>query len=926
MLLGLFLLDVKAQQLNMGDELPIDPNIRIGQFDNGMTYYLSHNKKPAGMADFYIVFDVGAIQEEDHQAGLAHFLEHMAFNGTKHFPANTLTRWLEQTGLQFGTNLNAATGMEMTYYQIMQVPLKRESTIDSLLLVLHDWSGFLTLRDKDIDKERGIIIEERRQRNNAQFRISNQAAKYIYGDTRFSHRDLLGSEEFLHSFSPQLIRDFYQRWYRPDLQSIVIVGDFNVDEMEAKLKKVMASIPAKKTPANKEIIPIPNNNEPLVAVITDPEQQVCNANLYIKRPAVPKELNNRVGATYMNMLINVAISMTNIRLGELMRQPECPFTNTRLLNSVITNTCDALELQVTARGNAIAEAFSSAYGELERIRRYGFTADELEFVRTGILRAGKQVYETAAQRTNGMLGQLLINHSAKNTPLMSPEFQWTMVQLMMQRLTLEEVNELIKNLITVSNNVLIISAPEKEKASLPDEKDLAHFISWVRNAEIDPYVRETVDIPLLKEQITPGRVVKKEQGAYGATVWTLNNGIRIVILPTPYSPGQIVMKGLAEGGLSTVSEKDFYTASIAAQIAGMSGLGELNAEQLPNAIGSKVVQVQPSIERFTSSLNGSSAKSDVETMLQLSYLYFKHPRFDRSQFDLLIEANRQNIVNGAFSPEFRITQAINKMTYGDNPRAQIPNEEILSTIDFTKISEIYNSLFCDAAKNYTFYFLGDIDSDIFQPLVEKYLGGLPAGSHTLKWHDDKVRAIRGNKEERIYLQMETPKSLISFNYSGDMLYNQQNTLLTGLLAAYLQSRYTQTIREEMGGTYGINVTGTLSRQPIPEYQLKISFQTAPEKADILVKAVKEELQNVATKGPDKNELSKILAYWRKAQPEGIKNNQAWLAYLQNYYLWGEEWSTDYEKQLETITPLKIKNIASKILDEQNLKLAIIYPE
>ncbi len=917
---------VNAQTLKMGDDLPLDKAVRTGRLDNGMTYFIRHNDKPAGLADFYIVYDVGAIQEEDTQSGLAHFLEHMAFNGSKYFPDNAMTKWLESLGMQFGTNINAATGMEMTYYQLMQVPVQRKSTIDSLLLILHDWSGYLTLGKKEIDKERGVIIEERRQRNTPQFRIGNNAASFVYGDTRYAHRDMLGSEEFLRTFNPKLLRDYYKRWYRPDLQAIVIVGDFDADEMEARLKKVMADIPKPEHPEQKAVIKIPDNEKPVVSILTDPEQHISKANFYIKRLAVPKELNNRVGANYMNMMIQVAASMVNIRLGELMQQQGCPFSSASMGSTSLTSTCDALELQVVARGEAIAEAFTSVYGELERIRRYGFTQEEFDFMRINILRSGKHLFEISGERQNNALGQECIAYYVNNKPMISAETRWAFIQLMMNGMTLQKINELMQQLITPSNNVLVISAPEKSKASLPKEEQLVNFFSWIRTQPIDPYKTEKVDKPLFSEKITPGKTVKTEKGAFGSTLWTLNNGIRVVVLPTSYSRNQIVMSGQAGGGLSTIAMQDYFTASMTAQIANMSGVGEFNSEQLRKVLGTKVASVKPSIGRFASDMTGSAAKADVETMLQLTNLYFTHPNFDRDRFDMVLEANRMNLQNSGDSPEFMMSKAMNQAKYGDNPRTKIPTEEVLKTIDFGKMSEIYRNFFTDAAGNYTFYFLGDIDLDALKPLVEKYLGALPAGTKKLSWKDDSIRVISGTKEELLKTRMQVPKSIISFSYTGDLDYTQQNTFAMGMLSACLQSRYTQIIREDKGGTYGVTVNGSLSRQPVPDYCLNISFQTAPHKADELVKIVKDELQRVAEKGPDSGDFTNTLEYWHKTQQEGLKTNQVCLSYLQTYYAWGEDWKTDHEKMMQTVTPESVRKLAKKILEDGNLKLVIMNPE
>ena len=928
-ILGIFLLMAGvrvacAQQLNMGDVFPLDTTVRIGRLDNGMSYYLRHNAKSKGLADFYIVYDVGSVQEEDSQNGLAHFLEHMMFNGTKNFPDNSMVRWLESIGMQFGTNLNAATGMEMTYYQLTQVPLKREGIIDSMLLILHDWSGFLSLGEKEIDKERGVITEELRQRNNATWRIGNKAATYVYGDTRYARRNMLGTEEFLRTFEPDTLRRFYKRWYRPDLQAIAIAGDFDIDVMETKLKKVMADIPKVPHPEVKEIISIPDNKEPVVAIISDPEQQVSKANFYIKRTAVPKELNHRVGANYMNLMINVAATMINTRFGELVQQAGCPFASARLQNFPLTNTCEALELQVIARGNAIAEAFTSAYGELERVRRYGFTREEFELVRTNILRGVQYAYETAGERENTALVWECINHYVKNLPLLSPKHQWAFTAMAMQQITVEKINELVMQLVTPNNNVLIITAPEVVKASLPEEA-LANFFSWISTAEMEPYKVETVDRPLLSEEVKSGNVKKSRKGMYGSTVWMLDNGIRVVVLPTTDSPSQVLMSGQADGGLSMVADADYYMTSLLPQMVAASGVNDFTAEQLRKVLGTKSVAVQPVIDRFSTGISGRAAVGDVEAMLQLTYLYFMRPNFDKERFDMIIQASRMNLANSTVSPDFIMTREVNKVIYGDQLRTRIPDEQILAGMDFGRVEPLYRYFFTDATSNYTFYFLGDINMDMLKPLVEKYLGGLPVGKQRLVWKDDGVRVQTGRKEHQVKVPMETPRSMVSLTYTGEQEYTQENLMVMGMLSACLQSRYNQIIREEKGGSYGVTVNGTLARQPVGTYNLNISFQTNPEMAEELVKVAKEELARIADEGPDNGEMNKHLEYWRKMQSQNIATTQTRLVMLQTYYTWGEDWDVDYDKLLKGITSGKVKELAWQIVSDANLKQVVVSP-
>ena len=917
-----------AQQLNMADQLPVDPEVRIGKLDNGMTYYLRHNENPAGMADFYILYNVGSIQEEDSETGLAHFLEHMAFNGTKNFPGNSMINWLESIGLQFGTNVNAATGMEMTYYMLSQVPLKRESIIDSTLLILHDWSHYISLDDKEIDKERGVIIEERRQRNNADYRLGRKAAPYIYNHSRYADRDMIGSEAFLRSFSGDQLRDFYHRWYRPDLQAILVVGDIAVDQVESRIKEMMADIPAPVNPQPKEQISVPGNNEPLIKVITDPEITGSTASLYIKRKAFPVAYNNRVGVYAMNLQFNAAIAMANMRLAEIAGSG-APFKSAQLHSLPLTFNDETISLQVSMGNGNVLTDFKAACEELERIRRFGFSESEFETFKISLLRSAKYVYQTGNKRENSSFAWEYIANYTKNQPILSAQHQWALTQLLVQQMKLEDVNQLLSTLLTKSNNVLIVMVPDKKGIDVPAETELGTVMADVRNTDLAPYQERIIHEPLLPnaDRIVPGYVITTEDGLYGSVVWTLNNGIRVVVKPTTFSPSQIVMSAEASGGLSMVDDQDYFSASTLMPLVKRSGLGNFSVNDLKKVIGTKVAAVSPNLSRFSSGLSGSAAKSDVETMLQLTYLYFTKPRFARDEFEKMVGNNRANMENAQGSAQLDFMERMNVAIYGDknNPRTQAPTEEALKQVNFERMQALYNALFCDAAGNYIFYFLGDIDTVQLRPMIGKYLGALPAGTQKLAWHDDRVRARKGQITKRFEVPMQTPQSTVSYNYTGEIAFNQENTMLLAMLSSCLQTRYLESIREDKGGTYGVTVNGNLARQPIETYTLSVSFKTDPAMVDDLVTVVEDEFQEIVKNGPNRSDMANILAFWKKTRPDGMKNNGAWLTLLKTYENWGEDWNTDFDEFLKKITPERVQALAQKIADDNNLVKVIMDP-
>ncbi|MFI1772271.1 M16 family metallopeptidase [Thalassobellus citreus] len=926
LLLGLT--SVYAQQLNMADTLPFDPEMKVGKLKNGLTYYLKHNESQKGLADFYILHNVGSIQEEDSQDGLAHFLEHMAFNGTKNFPGKSMISWLESVGLQFGTNINAATGMEKTYYMLSQVPLRRETVLDSTLLVLHDWSHFISLKDEEIDKERGVIIEERRQRNNAKFRASRKAAPIYYNGTRYADRDMLGSEEFLKTFPSESLREYYKRWYRPDLQAVIIVGDIDVAQVEEKLKNIMADIPAPVNPEPKTIIPIPGNAEPLMTVVTDPELEEESVSLYIKRDALPVEYNNRVGIYKMDLLLSAALSMANSRLAE-MAENVAPFRSAQFYNSQVSISTEAVGFDVlSAKGNVLL-AFAAAYTELERIRRHGFTTSELENFKTNTLRGVKYAYENANQRDNESYVWDCINNYTENTPILSAKHEWAVVSLLVSQMTLEEVNGLLSTLLTQTNNVIVSTIPEEAGAVIPTTDQLGAIMNNVRGMELKPYEPKVINKPLISDvdAITSGKVVETKEGVYGSTEWILSNGIKVLVKPTNYSPSQVTMSAYADGGISMVDDADYFTAQNLIPLVNMSGLGDFNTIDLKKVIGTKVAMATPTISRFSTGISGSAAKSDLETMLQLTHLYFTKPKLSRDKFDGMMQTSRRTIEASKNSAEYMMYEKMNVAIYGEenNVRTQPPTLNTLDAIDFDKMEGIYNKFFCDAAGNYTFYFLGDIDQNKLKPLVEKYLGSLPTGKQKLAWKDDHVRAHKGESSVRFEVPMQIPQSTVSYNYTGDIVYNQENSLLIAMLTACLQTRYHEKIREDKGGTYGVTVSGYLDRQPIPTYSMSVSFQTNPEMVDELAAIVDVELAKMAEFGPDRAEVDKNLSFWLKARPDAMKSNEPWLTLMENYETWGEDWNTDYETMVNSITPERVRDFAQKIVNDGNVVKVIMDP-
>ena len=643
LLFALATFTVCSAAAQMNQPIPADPELRTGKLENGMTYYVRHNEKPKGQADFYIIHNVGAIQEDDSQQGLAHFLEHMAFNGTKNLPGKQMIEYLETIGVKFGANLNAGTSWDQTVYNISDVPTSREGIIDSALLILHDWSHFITLAPEEIDSERGVIMEELRTRDGASWRSSMKLLQALGKGTRYEHRNLIGYLDGLKSFEHQALADFYHKWYRPDYQAVIVVGDIDAEAVEAKIKKLMSDIPAPAADAaQKEKIVVPDNEEPIVSIYTDPEMQGTKVQLFIKRPAFPSALANTVSWEAANVIESYITVMENARLQEIAMQPDAPFLGAGMGSGDVIGVIPTLNATVfiamTQEGK-LNRGFETLYTEMERMRRYGFTQGEFERAQENLMRQVERTYANRNDRQNSSFVQTYLNNFQKNTPIPDAETEWQLDSMLVKMINVEMVNAFAQQTVTPTNQVIIVTAPEKEGLAAPTAEELLAIREKVAAADVKPYEDNVVKEPLIPEgtQLKGSKVKKTvEDPRLGTTEWTLANGVKVVVKKTDFKADEVLMSAVAKGGLSRLSDEEFYMGEMMPAINSMSGVGKFSATELKKQLSGKTAGVQPAVGNYSSTMNGSASPKDVETMLQLLYLHFSQPRFDRNDYDNLI--------------------------------------------------------------------------------------------------------------------------------------------------------------------------------------------------------------------------------------------------------------------------------------------------
>ncbi len=915
----------------MNQPIPTDPELRTGKLENGMTYYIRHNEKPKGQADFYILHDVGAIQENDSQQGLAHFLEHMAFNGTKNLPGKQLTEYLETVGVKFGANLNAGTSWDYTCYNMKDVPTSREGIIDSALLILHDWSHFIALEPKEIDSERGVIMEELRTRDGASWRSTMKLLQALGKGTKYEHRNLIGYLDGLKSFRHKELEDFYAQWYRPDYQAVVVVGDIDVDAVENKIKTLMADIPAPAADASqKETIVVPDNEEPIVSIFTDPEMQGTKVQLFIKRPALPEQLANTVVAEANNVIEAYMTTMENARLQEIAMQPDAPFLGAGMGTGDVIGiipTLNATVFVAMTQDGKLARSFETLCTELERVRRHGFTQGEFERAQENLMRQAERTYANRNDRRNGEFVQTYLNNYSKNTPMPDAETEWQLDSMLIKMLNVDAVNAFAAQTITPNNQVIIVTAPEKEGLAAPTAEELLAIRDKVTAGEVAAYEDNVVKEPLIPEgTVLKGSPVKKtaEDAELGTTEWTLANGAKVVVKHTDFKADEVRMSAVAKGGLSVLSDGEFYMGEMMPAVNSMSGVGKFPATELKKQLSGKTASVQPSVENYASAMKGVCSPKDIETMLQLLYLNFTQPRFDRNDYDNLIKMLRSQLENARTNPDYLMQEKVIDVTYGHNPRRQMISNEIIDKFDFERLPAVYAKLY-PGANGFVFTFVGNIDPETLKPLAEKYIGSIPAARKPLNYVDDKVEPVKGEVAEEFTAPMQQPKVSVVYYFSGKMPYTFKDKVALTFLTQALDSRYLISIREEKGGTYGVSVQGSTEYIPRETYDMTISFDTNEEMADELCEIVMKEIEEIAANGPRSEDIEKTREFMLKSWKNSLEMNSGWMNYIQAKYGSGLDYVGQYEQAVRNLTNADVQALAKKLLADGNLVKVIMRP-
>ncbi len=919
-----------AQQMQ-APALPIDPKVRYGKLDNGLTYYIRHNENPKERAEFFIAQNVGAILENDDQDGLAHFLEHMAFNGTKHYPGKGIIEYFETNGVKFGYNINAYTSLDETVYNLSDVPTVREGVIDSALLVLHDWSNFISLLPEEIDAERGVILEEWRMGQGADRRMWKKTNEAKYPGSQYAIRDVIGDTAVIKNFDHQVLRDFYHKWYGPDLQAVLVVGDVDVDAVEAKIKTMFADIPRRTNFGERPVYPIHDNDTPIVVTVTDPEAQVTRIELEYKHDKLPAELKLSVNGYLLNTINSLISVMLSNRFNEISMQADAPFLGAYAYYGELVKSKDAFNMLTVPNEGREADALKALLLEAEKMRRFGFTVSELERAKTDLLKNVEKAYNERDNINNGKLVREYVRHFLSDEPIPGVEWEYETLQQMLPQIPADMVNEVAKSYIPADDKNLIVSmtAPDRLKEELPTEAQVLAVVAEVRDAELSPRPEDALDKPLIENVPKAGKIKKvKKNTVLGTTEWTLSNGVKVVLKPTEFKKDEILMTAFSQGGLSMVDAvDDLPSAQFAADIVNNNGLADFTTIDLQKLLSGKIANVSPYINDYEEGLSGNSSVSDFETLMQLTYLYFTAPRKDDEAFGSMMNMLRTSLANRDKNPDAVFSDSVQLTVDNHSPRRVLWNMNTVNKIDQDKALAIYKERFANPA-DFTFIFTGNVNPDdkAVQQVVATYLGGLKVSKKKETFVDRGLRVPAGKVDNYFVRDMEVKKASNYIMYTAYLPYDFKSRMLMTTIGNVLNMRYLESIREKEGGSYGVGVAGLLRNRPVDRAAVLMQFDTDPEKQEKLMAIIHAEVDKILAEGPRADDLHKVKENYLKQYAEDLEENSWWQRALLDYYRDGIDRVTGYTEMVESITAEAVQDMLKKVVEQGNVMEVVMMPK
>jgi zinc protease len=903
--------------------LPIDPLVTVGQLDNGLRYYVRKNGRPENRAELRLAVNVGSLQEEDNQRGLAHFVEHMAFNGTKNFPKQEIVAFMESIGMRFGPSVNAFTSFDETVY-MLQVPTDRPEAMKTAFQILEDWAHNVTFDAEEIDKERGVIVEEWRLRRGAMARMQDQQFPILFKGARHADRLPIGSMDVVQKAPHERLRQFYRDWYRPELMAVVAVGDFEPADIEALIRAQFSNIPTSEKPRTRPDYSMPSHPGTRYAIATDKEAAATSVSVYGLMD--PRETGT-VGDYRRQVVERIFSSMLSTRYSELAQKPDPPFNGASTGRFLFVRDREVTSLSASVKEDAIERGLDALFVEAERVARHGFTPGELDRTRRNLERAiGRALAEQHTQ-PSGSFATEYVNHFLQQEPIPGIVYEHALYERFLPGITLEELNALARNWLPADDRVVVVSAPEKPEVKIPGEAELEAVMAAAVKKEIPPYEDATDEAPLVAELPKPGAIEETREIDYaGVTEWRLSNGVTVVLKPTDFKEDEVVVRASAFGGTSLAPDDEYVAADTAAQVIASGGLGPFSAVDLRKQLAGKVASVRPFIGGTDQGISGSASPKDLETLFQLIYLTFTQPRADEQLFQIMTSQMKSILPNQRNIPEFAFVEALQSVLTQDHPRARMMTVEMVDEMDLQKSLEFYRARFADAS-GFTFVFAGSFTLDQMRPLVEQYLGGLPASGKKETWHDLGMKPAPGVVERRVEKGIE-PKSRANIIFHGPFEWTQEERVAIRILAEVLQNRLREALREELGGTYSVSAGASYGRIPRSEYRLSIDFGSDPERNDELVKAVMAEVAALREDGPTERQVNDVREAMLREYETSMRQNGYVMSQISFRYQFGEDLRTIFTlpEYYSKVTTATIHEAAKRYFDTGNVITVTLFPE
>lgn len=902
-------------QMQQIPPLPMDPQVRYGKLPNGLTYYIRHNDLPEHHANFYIAQKVGSVLEEESQRGLAHFLEHMAFNGTKNFPDKGLLEYLQKHGVKFGANVNAYTSIDETVYNIDDVPtdpVAHPGIIDSCLLILHDWSGYITLADEEIDNERGVIHEEWRTSTSPQLRMYEVLLPKLLPNNRYAERLPIGKMEVVDNFTYDVLRNYYKKWYRPDLQGIFVVGDVDVDAVEQKINELWSDIHMPENPAERVYFPVEDNEQPLVAVASDKEQQYNLLSVMYKSDKMPDEMHLTQVGYLTDMVQNIITSALNQRLEELTQKADAPFlqVGAGFGEYILAKTKDAFQLNIIFKENEWQKGLNAVMATAMSAAKFGFTESEIERVKADIMSNLENAYNERDKRKNGQIVAEIQRHFLQAEAMPGIEMEWQMVQQILPMINSAMINQVMAQAITPTNVALMVMGQQKEGNVLPTEDELVAAYQASLQQEVQPYEEALSGIKLLPEApVKAGKVVSEADGVYGSKVWTLSNGIKIVWKQTDFKKDQVLMNAYSHGGYQMEKDQTNIVRQTLDDMFSLGGIGQFKTTDLPKVLAGKNVSCSTSISDDCEVVSGSATPKDLRTLFELMYLGYTQPRYDEEAYQAWFNRlqNQYQMLEG--NPQKIMSDSLTLTLYAGQPdKAPIQLPE-LAQLDYKKGFELSKKRFANPA-DFTFYFVGNIDADSLRTFSEQYLACLPT---TAEREAEPAPSLptRGSRENRFDLPMQQPKtSVYNFFLLYDQPYTLKETLMTDMLGQAAAIVFTETIREKEGGVYSPHAQANLGYTTKLGMMLYL-FDTGADKLERIEGVAYDEFKKLADEGIREDVFQKVHDYMAKHHEEQVKENGFWLGQLRNMDMYQLNLVDGWNEALDSITLADLQALMKK---------------